>query len=227
MFLYGANSALSGVAAAEPSTGAGLQEQLQALLAQRSEHSSDPAFLVRLANFYLHLGDDVSVETSKRKGSYEEGARVAHQALELQEQMADAHYLYAANRGSAAQLTGMMASALTVQELKRHVKRALELNPAHAPALHMMGMMLEELPWFLGGDAEDALAYLRRAVVVDPDYVHARLDLARAYAKRKDLGAAKREIEIILQQPLPSDASAATRRHREEALELQNSLKTS
>jgi tetratricopeptide (TPR) repeat protein len=227
MFLHGANNALSGVAAAEPSTGAGLQQQLQTLLAQKSERSSDPAFLVRLANVYLHLGDDVSVETSKRKASYEEGARAARQALEVQEQIADAHYLYAANRGSAAQLEGMMASALTVQELKRHVKRALELNPAHAPALHMMGMMLEELPWYLGGDAEGALTYLQRAVVIDPSYDHARLDLARAYAKRKDPGAAKREVEIILQQPLPSDASAARRRHREEALQLLSSLKTS
>lgn len=227
LFLHEASRVLSGVAAAEPPAGAGLQQQLQALLAQRSERSSDPAFLVRLADVYLHLGDDVSVETSKRRASYEEGARVARQALELQEQIADAHYLYAANLGSASQLAGMMASALTIQDLKRHVKRTLELNPAHAPALHMMGMMLEELPWFLGGDAEGALTYLRQAVLTDPGYDHARLDLARAYAKRKDPGAARREVEIILQQPLPSDASAAKRRHREEALQLLNSLKTS
>jgi hypothetical protein len=52
-----------------------------------------------------------------------------------------------------------MASALTVSELKAHVRRALELKQDYAPALHMMGMMLEELPWFLGGDREGALTY--------------------------------------------------------------------
>ena len=224
--LYQSGSPLSRVADAEPSTGTGLQQQLQALLAQKSERSSDPNFLIRLADVYLSLGDDVSIETSKRRASYEEGAKSAHQAIDLQEQNANAHYLYAANLGSAAQLNGLMASALTVHDLKRHVKRALELNPNHAPALHMMGMMLEKLPWFLGGDTEGALTYLRRAVETDPGYIHARLDLARAYANRKDQGAARREIEIILDQPLPTDASASNRRHREEALQLLNSLKT-
>lgn len=215
------------VSSAEPSTGVEFQQQLQALLAQKHERSSDPAFLLRLADVYMSLGDDDSLDISKRGAAYDEGARVARQAMDLQEQNANAHYLYAANLGKAAQLKGTMASALTVQELKRQVKRALELNPDHAPALHMMGMMLEELPWLLGGDAESALTYLRRAVVVDPRYVHARLDLARAYIKRKDSGAARRELEIIVQLPLPSDASANNRRQRKEARELLNSLPAS
>lgn len=223
--LYQSGGPLNAVAGAEPATGAGLHQQLQGLLAQKSERSSDPGFLVRLADVYLSLGDDVSAETSKRRASYEEGARVAHQAIELQEQNANAHYLYAANLGSAAQLNGVMASALNVQKLRHHVNRALELNPDHAPALHMMGMMLEKLPWFLGGDADGAITYLRRAVAVNPSYAHARLDLARAYVKRKDPDAASRELEIILQQPLPSDASASNRQHREEALQLWDSLK--
>lgn len=224
--LYETSSASCAATAADSPTGTGLQRQLQVLLAQLSERSSDPAFCVRLAEIYLHLGDDVSVETAKRRASYEAGAKRAHQAIDLQEQNADAHYLYAANLGSASRLTGLMASALTVQELKRHVKRALELNPDHASALHMLGMMQEELPWILGGDSESALTNLRRAVAADPGYVHARLDLARAYIKRKDPGAARREIEIILHQPISSDVSASNRRRREEARQLLNSFAT-
>jgi tetratricopeptide (TPR) repeat protein len=166
------------------STASGLEQQRQALLAQKTQRSSDPGFLVHLANLYLDLGDDAYSEESKRRAAYEEGARIAREAINLQEQNAQAHYLYAANLGSAAQLTGGMASALTVSELKAHVRRALELKQDHAPALHMMGMMLEELPWFLGGDREGALNYLKRAVAVDPGYTHARLDLAKAYIKR-------------------------------------------
>jgi tetratricopeptide (TPR) repeat protein len=225
--LYGAGSSLSAGTAADLTTGAGLQYKLQVLLSQRNERSSDPEFLVRLADIYLDLGDDVSIETSKRRDAYEEGAKCARRAIELREQNADAHYLYAANLGSAAQLKGMIASALTIHDLKRHVTRALGLNPNHAPALHMMGMMLEELPWFLGGDAEGALSYLRRAVAADPGSSHARLDLAKAYIKRKDPNTARRELETILQQPLPSDASVSDRRHREEALQLRDSLRIS
>ncbi|HET6934774.1 MAG TPA: hypothetical protein VFI72_08045 [Candidatus Angelobacter sp.] len=214
-------------AVAEPTVEGGLPHQLQELLSRQNDRASDPEFLVRLADLYLDLGDDDSLPTSKRRDAYEEGARVARQAIELRESNAHAHYLYAANLGSATQLKGMMASALIVQDLQRHVTRALELDPRHAPALHMMGMMLEELPWFLGGNADSALIYLRRAVVSDPKYCHARLDLARAYIKRKDQNSALQELETILQQSLSSNASAGDRRHREEALRLRASLKNS
>ncbi len=218
---------MSGQAIAESPMEGDLQHQLHVLLSQKHERSSDPEFLVRLADVHLDLGDDISMELSKRRDAYEEGAKCARRAIELREQSADAHYLYAANLGSAAQLKGTVASALTIQDLKRHVTRALELNPHHAPALHMMGMMLEELPWFLGGDADDALGYLRRAVASDPGYSHARLDLAKAYIKRKDTSAAQRELDAILQHALPSDASVNDRRQREEALKLKNALKAS
>jgi tetratricopeptide (TPR) repeat protein len=123
---------------------------------------------------------------------------VAQRALDLQEANADAHYLYAANLGSAAQLKGLTASALIVRELKMHVARALELQKDHAPALHMMGRMLEELPWILGGDAEAALRYLKQAVQADPRYEHARLDLAKAYLKRNDVAAARLELQTLI-----------------------------
>jgi tetratricopeptide (TPR) repeat protein len=216
----------SGGAARATESGQGLEQQLHALLVQRAQRASDPDFLVRLADLYLDLGDDGYTEESKRLAAYEEGAKVARQAIDLQEHNARAHYLYAANRGSAAQLKGMMASAITVQELKRHVNRALELEPDLAPALHMKGMMLEELPWLLGGNADEALSFLRRALVAAPNYTHARLDLAKAYIKRKNPDLARKELSTILQQPLSPDASAGERRHRDEALRLQNSLRT-
>ena len=227
LFLYGAGGLVIEHAVAEPIIGDDLQHQLQVLLSKKNDHSSDPEFLIRLADLYLDLGDDDSLATSKRRDAYEEGARVAYQAIELYEPNAQAHYLYAANLGNATQLKGIMASTLTIQDLKHHVARALELNPHHAPALHMMGMMLEELPWFLGGDANSALTYLRRAVISDPKDCHARLDLAKTYIKRKDQNSALRELETILQQPHQPDASISDKRHREEALQLRASLKNS
>ena len=201
------------------------QDQVKQLLAQKAAHVSDPAFLIRLADAYLDLGDDPDQEQSARKTAYDEGAQAAKEAIGLQENNADAHYLYAANLGSAAQLTGLMASALTVRDLKQHVDRALALKPNHAAALHMKGMMLEELPWVLGGDADGALAHIQRAIAAKPDYVHARLDLAKVYLKRKDQAAARKELDVILSRPLSPTASAGERRHRDEAQRLHWTLK--
>lgn len=209
----------------DASAGPSLQSQLNQMLAQKSEHASDPDFLVRLADVYLDIGDSLIGDQPNRKAAYEEGAKAAREAIEVQERNAEAHYLYAANLGSSAQLTGLMASALTVQELKRHVDRALALQPNHAAALHMKGMLLEELPWVLGGDAEGALTHLRRAVAANPNYLHARLDLAKAYMKRKDPAAARKELDAILSRPLSATASASNRRFWEEAQRLRNTLK--
>ena len=198
-----------------------LEDELRHVIAANAETSLDPAVLVKLANLYLNLGDDISTDVEKRRTTYEAGASIAKRALELQDANAEAHYLYAANLGSAAQLKGLMASAVTIQDLKYHVKRALEIHKDHAPSLHMMGMMLEELPWVMGGDSRAALGYLQRAVAVNPAYTHARLDLARAYLRRKNAASARRELHIIVEASItPSEQNW----HEKEARALLNSL---
>ena len=124
----GRGQALSAGATDPVEGGLSLQETLKQLLAQRAEQASDPTFLVRLADVYLDLGDDPTREQSARKAFHEEGAKAAQAAIELQERNADAHYLYAANLGSSAQLTGLMASGVTGQEVKRHNDRAKALD---------------------------------------------------------------------------------------------------
>jgi tetratricopeptide (TPR) repeat protein len=186
-------------------------DDLDRLVKARAHESSDRAVLIKLSELYLDVGQEGYTDATQRQAAFDEGARIAKRALDLQEANADAHYLYAANLGSAAQLKGLTASALTVRELKMHVARALELQKDHAPALHMMGRMLDELPWILGGDAEAALRYLKQAVQADPTYEHARLDLAKAYLKRNDVAAARLELQTLLGSTTASHPGVASR----------------
>jgi Tfp pilus assembly protein PilF len=78
----------------------------------------------------------------------------------------------------------------------------------------MMGMMLEELPWVLGGDRAEALRLLQRAVAADPSYEHARLDLAKTYLKRQDTAAARRELERLVQNETAGSPSRYAREAR-------------
>ncbi|MDR4494876.1 MAG: tetratricopeptide repeat protein [Nitrospirales bacterium] len=104
------------------------------------------------------------------------------------------------------------------------MQRALELNPRHAPSLHMMGMMLEELPWFLGGDPEMAITYLVRATKAKPDYTRARLDLAKTYIKRHNIRAAREELRYIIREHSESPAAPSWQPHHQEAQRLLDSL---
>jgi len=198
--------------------------QLQTLQSQGSQDSSDPATLLQLADLYLQIGQDIYQDENQKRQAFDEGARLARRVLDMEEHNAEAHYLYAANLGSSAQTSGVMASAFTVTTLKTHVRRALELRPDHAPALHMMGMMLEELPWFLGGDKDMAITYLVRALEAKPDYTGARLDLAKIYIKRKNQTAARAELLKIINTDPPSPSSESRQQDQREANKLLNSL---
>lgn len=202
-----------------------LEKDLKKLLDDRAQDSSDPRLLIQLSGLYLEMGEELYTEKAQKLAAFDEGARLAKQALDLDESNAEAHYLYAANLGSAADTKGVAASLLALDDIKTHAKRTLELQKDHVAALHMAGMMLEELPQFMGGNRTVALDYLKRAVTIDPNYSHARLDLAKMYMKRRDQESAKRELLAIMSMEHPSDAYAWARRYRPEAERLLASLK--
>ena len=198
----------------------GIEMEIRNIQDADAHWSSDPLALTQIAGLYLDIGNERSRDESKRVAAYEEGARLAYQAIELRENLANAHFYYAANLGSAAQLKGLLASALNIFELKAHVRRTLELQEDHAPALHMMGMMLEELPWFLGGDSDKAIGYLEKAVASKEDYMQARLDLAKIYLKREKKDEAIQELRIVARTRPSNKTKAWAQRYRPEAEEL-------
>jgi len=181
----------------------GLEQELQYLLSTDMAQSKDPTMLRRLASLYLDLGYGLYVHREKQLAAFQEGARLAKKALEQEESSADAHFLYAANLGKAVQLQGLVAAVFSLQTLKNHVNRVLELDEEHAPAHHMLGLMYEELPWFLGGDSETAGEHLKKAISLDVLYAPGRLDLGKWYVKHgRSQEAAKEFIRVLSTPPL-------------------------
>ena len=187
-------------------------------------YATDPVIAAELAGLYLDLGNETDQETDQRIAQYEEGARVAQKALDLKEDLADAHFYYAANLGCAAYLEGILATLVNLQELTDHVLRTLEIQEDHAPAHHMRGKMLEELPWFLGGDSEKALLHLRRAVEIDNFYMQARLHLGEAYFDREMIPEAIEELQFVVRHEPPQAKRKWAQQYRPEAQRLLNEI---
>ncbi|GJL69184.1 MAG: hypothetical protein NPIRA06_18190 [Nitrospirales bacterium] len=183
-------------------------------------NSTDLTRLLRLAGLYLDLGYGVYIDREQKLAAFQEGARVAQKALDLRESSAEAHFLYAANLGSAAELEGLVAAALTIQKLKKHVHRVLELDPENVQAHHMLGRMYEELPWVLGGDQEVAGDHLKMAVSLDSHYAPAGLDLAKWYLKHEQNLEAVRELTRVVNTPPLKKRWIWERIHRPEARDL-------
>ena len=88
----------------------------------------------------------------------------------------------------------------------------------------MLGRMLDELPWILGGDEEAALQYLLKAVSADEYDAHAGLDLAKLYLKRQNILAAVRTLEHIMQFPAAQQDWSWRHQHQPEAEQILKEL---
>ncbi len=201
-----------------------LEQELETLLVSGAEESGDLDQLIRLASIYLDLGYGMYVEPKRKLAAFQEGSRVAYKAVERAETSPEAHFLYAANLGSAAELQGLVTAAFTIREIKYHVNRVLELDNTYVPAHHMLGRLYEELPWFLGGDQEKAEKHLKKAVALDFRYAPARLDLARWYLKNQRNREARKELTFIIETPPIKKRWIWERIHRPQALQLLKGL---
>jgi tetratricopeptide (TPR) repeat protein len=217
IIVIGTNLALAqrdGMPAGYPQS---LETALHGLLAQVREGHPSPALLVQVSSTYFDLADDLLTDEKKREGAYRAGAKAAQQAFEMDDSNADAHFFYAANLGSAERLKGLTNAAMVIKDIKHCAMRAIELNPAHAQALQMMGGLLMELPWFLGGDDKRAQEYLERAIAADGNFTNARLLVAKLYRKQGREDDAKRQLEAVIRADNPHYRFAWERSYKPQA----------
>ena len=201
-----------------------IEPELQALLARLRNEPSSPELLVKVASTYFDLADDFLTDKEKRQAAYEEGAKAAKQALQMDESNADAHFFYAVNLGNATRLQGVTSGALAVNEIKRSLSRAIEINPRHAQALQMMGGMLLELPRFLGGGEKKAQDYLERAIAADGNYANARILVAKLYKKQGRIEDARKQLEAVIRAEHPHYRYTWERKYKPEAEEMLKEL---
>jgi hypothetical protein len=201
-----------------------LKQALETLLKRSRESRPSPELLVQIASTYFDIADDLLADEKQRQAAYRAGAKAAQEAFEIDDGNADAHFFYAANLGSAERLKGLTNAAMVVKDIKHCALRAIELNPNHAQALQMMGGLLMELPWFLGGDEKKAQEYLERAISADGNFTNARLLVARLYKKQGRIDDAKRQLEAVIHADNPHYRFAWERSYKPQAQRLLNEL---
>ena len=184
-----------------------------------------PLPYIRIARVCLALGDGAD----KGYDWFRQGVEAAGKAVALAETSADAHFLYAANRGNVVNLLPLWkVSPGVVAELEKHLLRALELDPHHARANHMMGMLLYRTPGplrlLMEGKREQVESYLLRSVEADPNFAEARFDLAKFYKETGRAGLARTQAQTILTLPNPTPRRIWMEKYRPAAETLLKSL---
>lgn len=163
---------------------------------------------VRMARTCLALGDWLGKDKLQW---HERGESAAERALALTEDSAEAHFYLAANRGNVVNLLPFWkVSPTVVADLEKHLLRALELDPHHARALHMMGILLDQTPGplrlLLIGKKEQIEDYLKRAVEADINrYAYIRWSLVEFYRDHGRSAQARAQAQALLAMTNPVD----------------------
>ncbi|MEK6548681.1 MAG: hypothetical protein AABZ51_01155 [Nitrospirota bacterium] len=177
----------------------------------------NPLPYIRTARACLALGDWLGRD---RLPWYERGEQAAERALALKEDSAEAHFLLAANRGNIVNLRPFWkVSPTVVADLEKHLQRALDLDPRHARALHMMGVLLDETPGplrlFLHGRKEQVEGYLTRAVEADASrYTYIRWSLVEFYRDAGRPAQARAQAQAVLATAGTADRRTWTEKYR-------------
>lgn len=93
----------------------------------------------------------------------------------------DAWYWHGVALGKQGEARGMTRSLFMVGPLKKRMEGTLRLAPGYAPARHVLGELLWQLPGVLGGSKAGAQKELEAALASDPSYTAPYATLAEVY----------------------------------------------
>ena len=170
--------------------------------------------LWKAARDAVDLGETLA-DATRRLEYYRRGERYARDAVAVNPADAEAHFHLARAVGLAALSMGVRDRVKYATEVRSAALRALEIDPKHPGALHVMGMWNAEVMRlsgfertfarrFLGGAVmgsaswADAIRYMEAAVAADPERLTHHLALARIYRDRGEKAKAREHYEAVL-----------------------------
>jgi tetratricopeptide (TPR) repeat protein len=170
----------------------------------------------KTARAYVDVGERFS-EKNDRKQYFRKAEQTARKAVALAPDSVQGHLFLSVAMGNIALLTGAKQRVRLAHEIKSAVDRALELDPENAVAWHVLGRWHREVAtvgWLekrfaallYGGipaDAslESAVKCFRRAIALEPDFIHHHYELAVTLEKLDRTAEAVDEYQKVISLP--------------------------
>lgn len=150
------------------------------------------------AQAYVDLGKPLpNSQAARRDSLYADGLALAQRAVRVNATGADGHFMVAVATGRVALTKGARARVRYAGVVREEALRAIELNPRHDGAMHVMGRWnaeVQRLPGitkffaktFLGAAIfnqaswENAVNYYNQAIEIAPANVYHHLELGEA-----------------------------------------------
>lgn len=165
---------------------------------------------------YWKLGRSLNLkgETAERDSQlsiFEEARDAEKRALRLDDNSADAHFQLARALGKIALFKGVFKSSSLAKQVRDECLRALEIDSLHDGTWHILGRWHREvgkkakilrIPMGLGGaNREDALAFMQKALEINPENINHHLEMGHTYRRFKMFDQARSEYRQCLDLP--------------------------
>lgn len=188
----------------------------------------------RAAQALIDIGKQTpdSVRSADRDSLYARAEGLARRAVAADSTDAEGHFVLAQAIGRASLTKSKKERVRRASEIRAEALRAIELDPEHDGAYHVMGRWNAEIMRlsgltrffarnFLGGRVfnaaswDSAVVYLEKAVALKPANIYHHLDLGLVYVDRKRYADARGQLEMIAGLPLVDVMDA---RYQEQAV---------
>ncbi len=201
--------------ALEPATA--LSRYEAALAADSTDYEANWRAAIALINIGKQTPD--SVKSPSRDSLYARAELLARRAVAADPGDAEGHFVLAQAIGRASLTKGKKERVRRAAEIRAEALRAIELNPDHDGAYHVLGRWNAEImrlsgitrffaKSFLGAGIfnqaswQGAVSNMEKAVELNPRRIYHRLDLAEVYADVKRYGDARAQLEKVEELPV-------------------------
>ncbi len=153
----------------------------------------------RMARLDYTLGD-LSKDDKERATAFREGIEAGETAVRAAANKPESHFWLGANYGGFAETQGALAGLSYAEKLRREMEAAQKLDVSfYGGSTYMvLGRLDLEVPEWLGGNRQRALATLEQGLQYGPQNSLLRLQLAKAYAANKRPDDARKQLNFIL-----------------------------
>ncbi|MDZ7260831.1 MAG: hypothetical protein ONB05_01745 [candidate division KSB1 bacterium] len=212
------------------------QKALAAYLKAYQADSSNYQAIWKLARSYIDTGEKASDE-KEQKSLYLKAERLARKAVAVYPDSAEGHFQLSVAVGRVGLLEGGKKKVELSKEVKTEAEKALELDPKHDGAHHVLARWHREvanLNWALKAFAkilygglppasnEKAIEHFKKAIEIKPEHINHHLELGITYKMLDQWDLARAEFQKVLDLPI---GDADDPEHKTEAKKLLDEIK--
>ena len=168
----------------------------------------DPAFSYRIGLLYMAKFDLLRQLVAAGRANPQNIAQAAQEAVEKSEEKFKEAISISPNFGLAIYNLGVAYDRQgELGEAIEQLEKIIPFNSGNAGLNFELGLL-----YYRAGRKNDALSQLQRALVLAPDYANAKWYLSFIYEERKDIEAAIKQLEGILNIDVNKDDPVVTKR---------------